>query len=328
MMQFLWPFAFLFLPLPALVYFLGRRYQPVQNKLFAPSLIILADGQQETLTLLPWPKRILLLLAWLALVCALARPTYIGEVEVTASTGRNMLIAVDLSKSMEREDMRLNDRAADRLMAVKAVVDDFIKQRSGDRMGLILFGTNAYVQVPLTYDLQSLQQLLQESFIGMAGDRTAIGDAIGLSVKRLQELPESNRVMILLTDGANTAGDVTPQQAAELAAQAGVKIYTVGMGADSMELQDIFGTRTVNPSQDLDEDSLRSIAETTLGQYFRARSTDDLQRIYQMLDQIEEIKIEHNKYRPQIAYFYFPLAICFIALSLLAGLLLMQRKSQ
>lgn len=327
MIELLWPFAFLLLPLPLLVYFFARRYQPVQTKLFAPSLIMLADGEQETLKSLPWPKRILLIVAWLALVTALARPTWVGEVEVTTSTGRNMLMAVDLSKSMEREDMTLNGLPADRLMAVKSVVKDFIKQRSGDRIGLILFGTNAYVQVPLTYDLQSLEQLLQESFIGMAGDRTAIGDAIGLSIKRLQALPESNRVMILLTDGANTAGDVSPQQAAELAAQAGVKIYTVGMGADTMELRDIFGSRTVNPSQDLDEDSLRSIAETTGGQYFRARSTDDLQRIYQMLDQIEEIKIERNKYRPQTAYFYIPLSVTFVSLILLALLMLWRRNS-
>lgn len=326
MMELLWPWAFALLPLPLLVYFFARRYQPAQSRLFAPSLIMLADGKQETLYHFAWPKRILLILAWCALISALARPTWVGEVEVTASTGRNMLVAVDLSKSMEREDMFLNGRPADRLMAVKAVVKDFIAQRSGDRMGLILFGTNAYVQVPLSYDLKSLEQLLQESFIGMAGDRTAIGDAIGLSVKRLQALPESNRVMILLTDGANTAGDVSPQQAAELAAKAGVKIYTVGMGADSMELRDIFGSRTVNPSQDLDEDTLRSIAETTGGQYFRARSTEDLQRIYQLLDEIEEIKIERNKYRPQTAYFYLPLSISFISLLLLSALMLWRRK--
>ncbi|MFT5593150.1 MAG: Ca-activated chloride channel family protein [Oceanicoccus sp.] len=175
-----------------------------------------------------------------------------------------------------------------------------------------MFGSKAYIQTPLTFDLTTLEQLLNEAALGLAGKQTAIGDAIGLGVKRLQSLPESNRVLILLTDGQNTAGEIEPAQAAKLAAQAGVKIYTIGIGADELIKQGFFGPRRVNPSRDLDEPTLIDIAKSTGGQYFRARNLDDLNQIYALLDDLEEIEVQQQMIRPEKSLFHYPLAIALL----------------
>jgi Ca-activated chloride channel family protein len=205
-----------------------------------------------------------------------------------------------------------------RLQATQQVAGDFIEQRVGDRIGLILFGQQAYLQTPLTFDRKTVQQLLQEAVIGLAGKETAIGDAIGLAVKRLRDHPVDSRVLILLTDGANTAGEVSPLKAAELAAQAGLKIYTIGIGADELLVRSLFGTRRVNPSQDLDEKTLTAIAETTGGRYFRARHLEELQQIYQLLDRLEPVNEDAQYFRPRHALYPWPLAgALLLALALL-----------
>ena len=222
-----------------------------------------------------WMKRPILAIAatlvWVLLLLAAARPQWIGEIEELPVTGRDLLLAVDISGSMDTQDMILNGQAVNRLAVVKQVAGEFIQRRRGDRVGLVLFGSRAYLQTPLTFDTETTAILLDESEIGLAGRETAIGDAIGLAVKRLRQDAASERVLILLTDGANTSGEVQPMQATEFAAREGLKIYTVGVGADEMMVQDFFGSRMVNPSADLDEDTLRAIAERTGGAYFRAR---------------------------------------------------------
>ena len=181
---------------------------------------------------------------------------------------------------------------------VKQVAGDFIERRAGDRVGLILFGRRAYLQTPLTFDRQTTRALLEESAIGLAGKETAIGDAIGLAVKRLREEPEQNRVLVLLTDGANTAGAVEPLKAADLAAAEGLKIYTIGVGADEMMVRSLFGSRRINPSADLDERALTAIADKTGGRYFRARDTRSLMQIYGILDELEPAAEEEDVLRP------------------------------
>jgi Ca-activated chloride channel family protein len=228
-----------------------------------------------------------------------------------------MMLAVDISQSMLEEDMTFRGRQINRLQAVKAVLTGFIERRQGDRLGLILFGERAYIQTPLTFDLDTLQQLLDEAVVGLAGKRTAIGDGIGLAVKRLQDLPESNRVVILLTDGQNTAGTIEPLQASKLAAQAGVKVYTVGIGADEMVVQGFFGPRRVNPSRDLDEVTLTTIANDTGGQYYRARNPEELEEIYDILDTLEEIEVEDQVIRPEKSLFHIPLATSLLFAALL-----------
>jgi Ca-activated chloride channel family protein len=220
---------------------------------------------------------------------------------------------------MEVQDFILNKRPVDRLTAIKWVASDFINRRVGDRLGLILFGTQAYLQTPLTFDRKTVMTLLDESAIGLAGDNTAIGDAIGLAIKRLKNQPANSRVLILLTDGANTAGEVSPLKAAELAAANHLKIYTIGVGADEMIVRSFFGSRKVNPSADLDENALVKIAESTGGRYFRARNTDELNNIYMLLDQLEPVEKDKQFFRPRTDLFYWPLALA-LALAGLIGI--------
>ena len=244
-------------------------------------------------------------LAWLLLVVAAARPQFIGEPVQLPVSGRDLLLAVDISGSMEEQDMMLADKVATRLMAVKIVAGNFIERREGDRLGLILFGDQAYLQTPLTFDRKTTNIQLREAAIGLAGKRTAIGDAIGLAVKRLRDQPQANRVLILLTDGANTAGTVDPQKAADIAASEGVRIYTIGVGADERVVRGLFGQRRV-ANNELDEPVLMAIAEKTGGRYFRARDIAALEEIYQLLDEFEPVSQEEETFRPVRELYMWP----------------------
>lgn len=251
-------------------------------------------------------RQLLLLSIWVLLITALARPQYVGEQVQLPVTGRDLLLAVDISPSMDEQDMVAQGRSINRLQAVKRVLHDFIERRQGDRLGLLLFGTEPYIQAPLTFDLNTVRTLLDESGIGMAGRATAIGDAIGLAIKRLRDRPQQQRVVILLTDGANTAGEIPPDKAAEIAKAAGVRIYTIGIGAESMIQRGLLGSRRVNPSRDLDEGLLTRMAQQTGGQYFRARSLAELELIYESIDQLEPIELEGKRYRPVTELYVWP----------------------
>jgi Ca-activated chloride channel family protein len=262
-------------------------------------------------------------LVWTLLLLAAARPQWIGEIETLPVTGRDLLLAVDISGSMDTQDMVLDGQAVNRLAVVKRVAGEFIQRRKGDRVGLVLFGSRAYLQTPLTFDTETTAILLDEAEIGLAGRETAIGDAIGLAVKRLREDAASERVLILLTDGANTSGEVEPLQATEFAAREGLRIYTVGVGADEMMVQDFFGSRLVNPSADLDEDTLKAIADRTGGAYFRARDAEALAHIYDQLDELEPVESDQEAIRPVDELFHWPLALA-LALALVAALLVLR----
>jgi Ca-activated chloride channel family protein len=249
---------------------------------------------------------------WTLLLFAAARPQWVGEIENLPVTGRDLLLAVDISGSMDTQDMILNSSPVNRLQAVKRVAGEFIQRRQGDRVGLVLFGSRAYLQTPLTFDTETTATLLEESEIGLAGRETAIGDAIGLAVKRLREDAAAERVLILLTDGANTSGEVQPLQAAEFAARQGLKIYTVGVGADEMMVQDFFGARVVNPSADLDEETLKAIAERTGGAYFRARDAAGLIEIYRLIDELEPVESDVETIRPVDELFHWPLGAAYL----------------
>jgi Ca-activated chloride channel family protein len=213
---------------------------------------------------------------------------------------------------MDVEDFIIDRSRVDRLTATKNIATQFINRRVGDRLGLILFGTQAYLQTPLTFDRKTVITLLNESAIGLAGENTAIGDAIGLAVKRLRKQQADSRVLVLLTDGANTAGEVTPLKAAELAAENGLKIYTIGIGADEMIVRSFFGNRKVNPSQDLDEKTLKAIADKTGGRYFRARNTQELDKIYHILDELEPVEKDKQYFRPKTELYFWPLAVALL----------------
>lgn len=320
MLEFGWPMMFLLLPVPLLVYWLVPALARQDVALRVPFFQQVAGLQQQQSTHPGnrWLALLLLGLIWLLCLGAAARPQWIGDAVELPATGRDLLLAVDISVSMETPDMVLQNRNLQRIDVVKFVINDFVKRRENDRLGLILFASNAYLQAPLTFDRQTVQTLLQEAQIGFAGRQTAIGDAIGLAIKRLRDRPKSSRVLILLSDGANTAGEVDPRQAAELAKLSDVKIYTIGLGADEMIQQTLFGRRTINPSADLDEDTMRYIAELTGGQYFRARNPEELVRIYAELDRLEPIEQDDEIFRPVDALFHWPLGGALLLSFLLA----------
>jgi Ca-activated chloride channel family protein len=326
MIELVWPTVFLLLPLPWLVWRFWPTAAGEDAALRAPffetwrQLHEQPEGGvgQSWSMLVP----VLLFAIWLGLLLALSRPTWIGDPVSLPATGRDLLIAVDISGSMQVEDMQIGQNQVQRIDAVKLVLGEFIERRRGDRMGLILFGTNAYLQAPLTFDNNTVRRFLLEAQLGFAGRETAIGDAIGLAVKRLRERPADSRVLILLTDGANTAGAVQPEEAARLAADNGIRVHTIGIGADKMLVSGLFGSsfgsRTVNPSSELDEDTLTNIAKQTGGRYFRARDPAELVEIYRLLDQLEPVDQDEATYRPRRSLFHWPLGFALIGSLLLA----------
>jgi Ca-activated chloride channel family protein len=260
-----------------------------------------------------------MIVAWLALVTAAARPTWHGPPSPVPVDGRDLLLALDVSGSMAREDLTLGGRTADRLAVVKQVADDFLARRDGDRLGLVLFGTRAYLQSPLTFDRATVRTLLAEAEVGLAGEETALGDAIGLATKRLRDRPAEQRVLVLLTDGASNAGALDPLEAAEIAAAEGVRIYTIGVGADRLARDTFFGTQVVNPSADLDERTLAAIAARTGGRTFRAKNVEGLAEVYREIDRIEPVSGEPRHVRPQRQLFAWPLGIAFALSLFVAG---------
>ena len=318
MLSFVWPWFYLILPLPFLYRKLRRSANSESPYLESTILLSIAETQNRLVSSTSQRRLLILLLiiAWLSLVTAIARPVNIGDPVALPTTGRDILLAVDISGSMEREDMIINGRQVNRLYAVKSVVSEFVNTREGDRLGLILFGERAYLQTPLTFDTKTLRDLLIEAQIGFAGNGTAIGDAIGLSVKKLKERPDSNRVLILLTDGSNTAGVLSPSEASDIAKKAKVKIYTIGIGDGRQRNQGLFGQTLVNQNNDLDERTLTAIADLTGGEYFRARDPRELRSIYDQLNKLEPIDQDEELLRPITSLFHWPLAL-FLTCSLL-----------
>ncbi len=327
MLELQWPWLLLALPLPLLVMFLIKPVARTEGAAlripFYRSLASLSDKQDLQLQKkkssqysFPW-------LIWVLLLLAATRPTWQGEPVQLDGTGRDLMLAVDLSGSMEINDMELGGKTVDRLAVTKSVLTDFIARRRGDRIGLILFGSQAYLQAPMTFDRDTVKTLMDESFIGMAGNKTAIGDSLGLAVKHLRKRPEESRVLILLTDGANTAGEISPIQAAKVASEEKIKIYSIGLGADEMIQPGLFGSsfgaRKINPSADLDEKTLTEIADLTGGRYFRAKNSDELESIYGLLDQLEPIEQDEETFRPTKALFYWPLLLALLISLILAA---------
>jgi Ca-activated chloride channel family protein len=317
--QLEWPLVLLLIPLPLLVYLALPSFALQQQAALRVPVIddfrlgaMQADGVKPQ----RW-RQWLSLLAWLLLVLAASRPQWLGESIAIPVSGRDLMLAVDLSDSMRTGDFKIADQQVNRLQATKQVASKFIERRRGDRLGLILFGTQAYLQAPLTFDSTTVNRLLQESAIGLAGERTAIGDAIGLAIKRLDLESDNSRVLILMTDGANTAGEVTPLKAAQLAADRGLKIYTIGIGADEQIETTWFGIRRVNPSAQLDEKTLRAIARLSGGRYFRARDSEELAHIYGLLEELEPLPRDTQKLRPIQALFMWPLAMALLLAAML-----------
>ncbi|GAA0821518.1 VWA domain-containing protein [Colwellia asteriadis] len=309
MISFAWPWLLALIPLPIIIYWLpAKKRAPKNNALKVPLLIQTTSSVEQSDKQKKSPL-VVLSLCWLFFITALAQPQWLGEPVDIPTQGREMMLAVDLSGSMDIEDMNLNGRNVNRLQMLKVVLGDFIERRVGDRLGLILFADDAYMQTPMTFDRKTVKQMLHESELGLVGRKTAIGDAIGLAVKRFDAKKESNKVLLLLTDGQNTSGKISPEEALALAVNKGITIYTIGIGADVMMQQSLWGAQRINPSSDLDETSLTQIAEQTGGQYFRARDSQSMSDIYALLDSLEPIEQDQQQMRPLSALFYWPLAI-------------------
>jgi Ca-activated chloride channel family protein len=313
MFEFVYLWIFFLLPLPLLARYLLKAKQINYTQVWIP----LAEGlseQQASLqrgflkSSIPW-------LVWLLLLTALARPVWFGDPIRLQQQSRDMMISLDLSGSMQEVDMPLNGQTVDRLTLLKDLLKTFIEQRQGDRLGLILFADHAYLQTPLTFDLKTIQQMVDESEIGLAGTHTAIGESIAMAIKRFVENKNEQRVLILISDGANNAGRIEPIQAAKQAAINNITIYTIGMGAEQMIKRGLFGNQRINPSADLDEKALTEIANLTGGKYFRARNQTELQNIYQTLNKLEPIDTDSLTFRPVKDLFYWPLSAALILLS-------------
>lgn len=321
MIDFIWWWAFFLLPLPLLVHWF---FKPVQQRgepsLYVPFFIAVTTPAHTQSSITPPNRRLLLLSCmWFMLLLSISRPVWLGDSVALPVSGRDVMLAVDISGSMEEDDFNYQGRRLTRLQAVKAVAGEFIERREGDRVGLILFGTRAYVQTPLSFDLKTVRHFLDEAVIGLAGQNTSVGDAIGLSVKRLRERPQDSRLLILLTDGSNTSGQLAPAEAAHLAQQENVRIHTIGVGGKP-QTGGLFGFFNKR-NRALGEKSLKEIAKTTGGQYFRAHDIRELSRIYTLIDQLEPTDAGKEHYRPLSELYWWPL----LGLCLMAGVLCGQR---
>ncbi len=318
MPAFAWPWAWWLLPLPLLMYLWPQRAArgAALRVPYAEQLRAVVEGQR--LPALRQP-RWLAWLAWVMLCAALARPQQLGEPILPPQQARQMMLAVDLSGSMSEPDMQLGGRVVDRLTAAKAVLADFLERRQGDRVGLLVFGQHAYALTPLTADLASVRDQLRDSVVGLAGRETALGDAIALSVKRLREQPQGQRVVIVLTDGVNTAGVLDPLKAAELAKSEGVRVHTIAFGGRGG--YSLFGIPIAASGDDqIDEETLQKIAAQTGGRSFRARDTEELAGIYAELDRLEPVKAAGAAVQPRIERYHWPLGAA-LALALLGFVL-------
>ncbi|MGO2349631.1 vWA domain-containing protein [Pseudoalteromonas nigrifaciens] len=314
MFEFSWPWLFILLPLPLLLLLLKPAVNNAHTRLRIPSFAKhnltsqSVEAHARRLTPFEW-------VIWLLLVIAAANPTWLDDPISMPNEGRDIMLAVDLSGSMTEQDMAYNGQYVDRLTMVKAVLTDFIEQRQGDRLGLILFGDTAFLQTPLTRDVKTVSKMLSEAQIGLVGRATAIGDALGLSVKRFANKDKSNRIVVLLTDGQNTAGNLQPEEALLLARDAGIKVYTIGVGSDNPRGFSLFNMGGMS-GDTIDEGLLKRIAEQTGGLYFRAKDVAGLQQIYAELDKLEPTSVDEQTFRPQSSLFYLPLLIAILLISL------------
>ena len=302
--EFHWPWMAVMLAGPFLVRMLWPRTDPAeaetlagrQQTLLHPSLEVLQEsytGYRPRASVSGRIHGLLLGLLWLLLTLTLMRPQWMEPYTETRAEGYDLMIAMDASHSMEALDFTANNVQVSRMAVLKGVLNQFIANRAGDRVGLIIFGSQAYTVAPMTYDLNGVRQQLADVVPNIAGQGTAMGDAIGLGVKKLRERPEGSRVLILVADGGNTAGAIPPLVGARLAAQSGIRIYTIGVGSTQASVPIVEDERIVyRDDLGLDEKVLRDIAGITNGAYFRATDTRALEEIYRRIDELEKTRAE------------------------------------
>ncbi len=300
--------AFVLLPLPLAIHFWFPAYKETRKAILAPFFDLvsenlgLAPEKGAVVQSKPWRHMGLLILTWILIITALARPQWIAAPIVKELPARDLLLAVDLSGSMGVEDFTdKNGKETDRLTAVKQVLADFFERRENDRVGMIFFGSAAFVQAPFTSDLDALKIMLDEAQVQMAGPRTMLGDAVGLGISLFKNSEMDEKVLILLTDGNDTGSHVPPGKAADIAKDNGITIYTVAVGDPAAAGE-----------EKLDEAALKSISQKTGGQYFWAGNTDELIKIYDQLDKLSTLKSQTISYRPKRELYFWPLGAVFL----------------
>lgn len=310
MNTFIWPLVFLILPLP---FFIRLIFKPVEAHTETPSALrvpffdrVYGLSIGSGFTPARWQKWALIL-AWICFVIAGARPAFLGDPVPVSTEGRNILLTLDVSGSMREKDFDYGGIPVSRLQMVKAVVSDFLVKRQGDNVGIVVFGSRAAPYVPLSFDLKTVKSLVDEIGVGMVGEQTAIGDALAVSVREIMKVPAESRMIILLSDGVETAGSVSIPRAIELAKKEGIKVYTIGIGPDEAQRSGFFAL--MGAGSELDEKTLREIAVQTGGSYFRAKSTADLENIYQTIDQMEKITGKDQFVQLRRELFYYPLIL-------------------
>ncbi len=324
MFRFAEPLWFLaLLAVPAALWWHRRRRPPALRLATTAGLEGLRPSfWVRTRWLVPGLKSVALVL----LVAGLARPQWGNREVVRLQEGINIVLALDLSESMAAIDFELDGNRVTRLDAVKAVVEDFIEGRSGDRIGLVVFGTEAYTQLPLTTDYDTLVAVLGRLEIGAAGPSTAVGDAVGVATRRLQDVESDSNVVVLLTDGQSNAGELSPAVAAEAAKQLGVKVYTIGIGSDGeapfIQNSPLWGKRVVYQRVSMDEATLHGVADTTGGMYFHATEFEGLRKVYEAIDRLEKTEVEtqtFEQYDELYAYALLPALALLLAAALAAS---------
>ena len=312
MLEFEYIWMFFLLPLPILIWLIVPAYKEKQESIRIPffdeisSATGIKPSKGAVILKLNLLQKILAPIFWVLLITAIAKPQWVDDPIVKIESARDLLLAVDISQSMDAKDFRdsLRNRV-DRLSAVKIVLDDFITKRKGDRIGLILFGGGAYPQVPFTLDHKTCRLLLNQAETGMAGPQTVIGDAIGLGIKLFKESKVEERVMILLTDGNDTGSKMPPLKAAEIAKQSGIIIHTIGIGDPS-----------ATGENKVDLEAIKDIAKLTGGKSFRGENIKGLENIYKILDELNPQNYETLSYRPKHPLYFYPLGLAIIILTL------------
>lgn len=327
-----WPWMLLLLPLPLLFRWLmpAKHVEQTVPTVHFPYISRIREAfssapgrhnnRQKRLPM------IMLGLLWLCLVLAMMRPQWVNQIVSIDNKGYDIMLAVDLSGSMRALDFSTATERLNRLDVAKQVVQAFVKDRQSDRVGLVLFGEHAYQYSPLTKDTQSVSQMLNETVVSMAGDGTAIGDALGIAVKGLRHRPENSRIIILLTDGEDTASSLPPKQAIDLAKQYNIKIYTIGIGHNGLvPYPDQYG-RIINVQMSLDEKLLKQIASETGGHYFHADNREKLQQVYHDIDQLEKTKAESRHFLIEKPLYRYPLSLALLCLLILLVMPMMVRR--
>lgn len=298
-----YPWLLALAPLPLLAWWLLPPYRETQASVRLPFFAQVARAAGATpspgavVLKTNWLQRVLAPVGWALLLLALARPEYVEPPIQKIESGRDLLLALDISQSMESRDFPdPSGRKIPRVDAVKKVVDDFIRRRKGDRIGLIVFGGAAYPQVPLTLDHETCRILLDQTEVGMAGPQTVIGDAVGLAIKEFAKSRVKERVLILLTDGNDTGSRMPPLKAAEIAKQKGIVIHTIGIGDPGAKGED-----------KVDYATLEKMAAATGGRFFRGDDEKQLEEVYATLDRITPHNFKTLTYRPKRPLFMYPL---------------------